>query len=193
VSAAWIRPLPNLLTGLRLALACLLPFAPTGWRLAIVAVAGATDALDGIIARRFGAETALGKLLDGVADKAFAFAAVLTLALEGAISPLASLAVMTRDLVVVGIALWLAAHRAWGAFGQMQVRLPGKATTLFVFVWLLLLLLGAPACWATIAFVLAATSSVVAAIDYLAQLAQHVRRAAARGPGAQPPTQGAPQ
>ena len=58
--------------------------------------------------------------------------------------------------------------------------------------WLLLLLLGAPACWATIAFVLAATSSVVAAIDYLAQLAQHVRRAAARGPGAQPPTQGAP-
>jgi cardiolipin synthase (CMP-forming) len=177
VAVAWIRSLPNLLTGLRLGLAAWLPLAPDRWRLWIVAVAGATDALDGILARRFAAETALGKLLDGVADKAFALAAVVTLASEGAITPLEGLAVMTRDLVVMGIAVGLAVRREWAAFGRMHVRLAGKATTLLVFVWLLLLLLGAPSWCATTGFLLAVSASVVAAVDYLAQLARPLRAA----------------
>jgi phosphatidylglycerophosphate synthase len=178
MAPAWIRALPNLLTGLRLVLAAWLPFAPERWRLGIVALAGATDALDGVIARRFAAETALGKLLDGVADKAFALAAVVTLACEGAITPLEGLAVMARDVVVMGIAVGLAVRREWAAFGRMHVRLPGKATTLLVFVWLLLLLLDAPSWCATTAFVLAASASLVAALDYLAQLARQLRPAA---------------
>ena len=48
-AAAWIRPIPNLLTGLRLVLAVALPFAPPAWWLPIVLSAGVTDALDGWI------------------------------------------------------------------------------------------------------------------------------------------------
>lgn len=179
MAAAWIRPLPNLLTGLRLVLAGVLPFAPPGLRLPIVATAAATDALDGWIARRFGAATHLGRLLDGVADKAFALAAVATLAWDGSLTLLQGLVVLARDLVVAALAAWLAARHAWSAFQHMQVRLAGKATTLLVFLWLLLLLLHAPEGVSTGAFVLAAAASLWAAGDYLAQFVQHLRRARA--------------
>src|SRR5262245_49136416 len=40
-----------------------------GWALAIFVAAGLTDALDGIIARRFGQKTSIGAVLDPIADK----------------------------------------------------------------------------------------------------------------------------
>jgi cardiolipin synthase (CMP-forming) len=175
-SPAWVRPLPNGLTFLRLALAFVLPFVPPSLRLPLVATAAATDGLDGWIARRFRATSELGRLLDGVADKAFALSVVVTLTLAGAMAPWQGLLVLTRDLVVAALACWLALQHAWAGFQHMQVRWPGKLATLFAFLWFLTLLLGAPYAVHTSAFVLAAAVSVWAATDYVFQFVAHLRR-----------------
>ena len=49
------------------------------WGVAIFLVAAATDALDGFVARRRGQVTALGTLLDPVADKLLVSAALISL------------------------------------------------------------------------------------------------------------------
>jgi cardiolipin synthase (CMP-forming) len=47
----------------------LVVYGRPGWALAVFAFAGATDALDGLIARRAGQKTSLGAWLDPMADK----------------------------------------------------------------------------------------------------------------------------
>ena len=63
----WMRPVPNALTVLRLVAAGLLPFVPASWRLPLIVFAGASDLLDGYVARRFDAVTRWGTLFDGIA------------------------------------------------------------------------------------------------------------------------------
>jgi phosphatidylglycerophosphate synthase len=166
---AWIRPVPNVLTFLRLVLAGVLPLVPPAWRLPVILAAAASDGLDGWIARRFHAITDLGRLLDGVADKAVSLAVVVTLTLDGTMRPWEGLLVLARDLVVAALAVWLALTHAWAGFRHMQVRWAGKLTTLLVFAWFATLLLPAPAELRTAVFVLAAGASLLAAADYLAQ------------------------
>jgi phosphatidylglycerophosphate synthase len=153
---AWIRPVPNVLTFLRLALAGVLPFVPQSWWLPVILGAGVSDALDGWIARRFRATSELGRLLDGVADKAITLSAVLTLTLAGTMRPWQGPLVLTRDIVVAALAVGLAARHAWSGFRHMRVRWAGKLTTLLAFGWLATLLLPAPEGLRMGAFVLAA-------------------------------------
>lgn len=181
---AWIGPVPNLLTGLRLALAATFPLLEPGYRGPVVLAAGLSDVLDGWIARRFHAESPLGRLLDGIADKAFVLAAVVTLVVAGEIPWWEGLLVMTRDVVVAVIAGRCAWRRAWAAFHHMRPRLAGKATTLLAFAWFLALFprFAAPA--RVPLFVVAAVASGVAALDYLAQFVRlrpdrHPRRRSA--------------
>ena len=164
---AWIHPVPNLLTGLRLLLAAGLPFVPTGWRLRGVVVAAASDGLDGWIARRFDAATSLGRLLDGVADKAVSLAVVVTLTLDGSMRVWQGLLVLSRDLVVAAITGLIALRGAWGHFRHVGVRWLGKVTTLLAFLWFASLLLALPPPVAWTLFTLAALASLAAAVDYL--------------------------
>lgn len=165
-STGWIRVVPNLLTVLRLGLAAWFPFSPPGARLGIVIAAGLSDFLDGYIARRFHAETPLGALLDGIADKGFVVTVLLTWVWEGELHLWQVLLVMARDLMVGAVALIVVGRRAWSAFGHMQVRMPGKVTTALLFLWFGSLLLP----WARpaepVLFWCAAVTSVVAALDY---------------------------
>jgi cardiolipin synthase (CMP-forming) len=107
-----VRQIPNLLSASRLVLA---PFVfVLLWRrhyspaLALLIVAGITDALDGLAARRFGAASKLGAYLDPIADKILLSGIFLTLALDGAIEPCLAILILGRD---VGILLF-----AGGAF-----------------------------------------------------------------------------
>lgn len=179
---AWIAPVPNALTFLRLALAVALPLLPPGLLLPAIATAAATDVLDGSIARRFHATTDLGRLLDGIADKAFAASVVVTLVLTGRAAWWQGALVLTRDLVVTALALRLATTHRWEAFRHMQVRRAGKTATLAAFLWFGALLLPFPEPVRTVAFVAAAGASLWAATDYLAQAARlrRERRARAR-------------
>ncbi len=80
--------IPNILSIVRIALVpifCVLFFTP-GMRLVsliILLLSGASDLLDGFIARRYHQATELGKVLDPIADKLFQFSTMLCFAVDG--------------------------------------------------------------------------------------------------------------
>ena len=102
------------------------------WPAAIVfAIAGATDQIDGYLARRWHVESAFGKIADPLADRLMIDAAVLLLLHAGRL-PWAALLIPARDLVVlIGTPIVL------GRGYEFQVNLVGKAAT-----WLLYASLG---------------------------------------------------
>ena len=126
--------LPNALTILRLALIPVFVVLMLGsddgysWPAAIVfATAGATDQIDGWLARRWHVESQFGKIADPLADRLMIDAAVILLWLENRL-PLAALAVvLARDLLLVG-GYKLVVNRGY----DFEVNLLGKAAT-----WLL--------------------------------------------------------
>jgi CDP-diacylglycerol---glycerol-3-phosphate 3-phosphatidyltransferase len=137
-----LAQIPNALTVLRLVLIpafVVLVLASDGghsWPAAIVfAVAGATDQIDGWLARRWHVESAFGKLADPLADRLMIDAAVILLWNADRL-PWVALAIPARDLALVA-GYKLVADRGY----DFQVNFAGKAAT-----WLL---------YASLAFVLA--------------------------------------
>src|SRR5579871_6531190 len=103
-----LRHIPNILSAARLALAPYL-FVLL-WRreyqlaLAIIILAGITDGLDGLLARKLNANSRLGAYLDPIADKILLSGAFLTLALDGAIELWLAVLVFARDIVILLLA-----------------------------------------------------------------------------------------
>ena len=102
--------LANQLTLLRLllvpGLVILVLYGYNGWALLTFAVAGLTDALDGIIARRSGQRTSLGALLDPMADKLLFVSTFVVLSLPGLelanrLPVWLTVLVISRDVVIV--------------------------------------------------------------------------------------------
>jgi cardiolipin synthase len=85
--ASSILTIPNLLTFLRMALipvfAILLYYGQFGWAFIVFAVAGASDGVDGFVARRFNQQSELGTILDPIADKFLMTTAFIILTLPG--------------------------------------------------------------------------------------------------------------
>ncbi len=173
----WIAAVPNALSTLRLLLAAAFPFLPPSWRLPVVVTGAFTDWLDGFVARRYHAQSTIGGLLDGIADKAFALSVLVTLAAAGVIAPWQVGLVVLRDVVVAGIALYVARRGDWSAFHRMPSRLAGKVTTALLFVWLIAVLIPLPEAGTFSLFVLCAVTSLVAAVDYVTQFARALKRA----------------
>ena len=71
----------------------------------IFVAAGITDALDGFIAKRFGAESVFGAFLDPVADKALLVGVYVALAACDLLPVWLVILVVFRDLLIVGGAL----------------------------------------------------------------------------------------
>ena len=76
-----------------------------GTALAVFVLAGVTDLLDGLIARKFGQRTALGRFLDPLADKLLMVGALVVLSLENPalevqIPHWLTLSVVARDLIL---------------------------------------------------------------------------------------------
>jgi len=106
------RHVPNLLTGLRLAAAPatagLLTTGHFDAAFGIFAVAGASDAADGFLAKRFGLTSRLGSYLDPMADKALMLAAFVALNILGAVPLWLTLVIVARELLffaAIGAAL----------------------------------------------------------------------------------------
>ena len=104
--------LANQLTILRIVLipafVLLVVYGRLGAALLVFITAGATDALDGLIARRAGQRTSLGAWLDPMADKLLLVTTFIVLTLPGI--PLANhlpiwltVVVISRDVVIVGV------------------------------------------------------------------------------------------
>ena len=113
--------LPNSLTISRIALvplfvaAFFLPGTSGRWIVFVLfCLAGFTDAIDGMIARKLKAESSLGRMLDPIADKLIVSAALLMLAsdrtLQG-IHLVPALVILCREILVSGLREYLAELR----------------------------------------------------------------------------------
>lgn len=97
--------LPNALSTLRLAavpgMVWLLQSQRWEWAFWLFLAAALTDALDGFLARRWNQTTALGAALDTVADKGLGLVTLVMLTQAEAIPLWVTLAILSRDSVVV--------------------------------------------------------------------------------------------
>lgn len=140
----------DLLSSLRVPLAVAFLLVPDpGWRLAIVAIAAATDLLDGPVARRFGS-SAFGPLIDPIADKLFMVAAVGVVAFSGRLTPFEIAGVLLRDIVAtVAFVATLFSHHP----RAIPARSSGKAVTVAQILTLMAFLINSPylhpIAWAT--------------------------------------------
>ncbi|AUX40133.1 CDP-diacylglycerol--glycerol-3-phosphate 3-phosphatidyltransferase [Sorangium cellulosum] len=128
---------PNLMSLARLPLAALFPVVATRPALALVVLccAGLTDVLDGWLARRSGQVTRTGAIVDPIADKVFALAVVVTLLASGALPLWGIPALLTRELLELPLALWIAlSSRFRGArLATASANIPGKLATVVQF------------------------------------------------------------
>ncbi len=135
-----LRSIPNLLSLLRLLLVpvflWLLLSDYLVWALVVLALAGASDWLDGVIARKFNQITELGKVLDPAADRLYIFATLIGLTLNGNIPLWLAVVIIARDVMLLLVYPMLASH----GYGPLPVHFLGKAGT-FALLYALPLLL----------------------------------------------------
>lgn len=125
-----IATVPNLITLVRLA--CLPLFL---WLLfgrddqtgaaVLLGVLGATDWIDGFVARRFHQVSTVGKVLDPVADRLLVVTAVIAIIVHGAVPVWFGAATLAREVVVSAAVLLLASLGA----SRIDVLWVGKAGT----------------------------------------------------------------
>jgi cardiolipin synthase len=100
------RDIPNLITLGRIALTIPVVWALIdgrfGLALVLFAVAGISDGVDGYLAKRYGWHSRLGSLLDPAADKLLLLTAYIALGWQGLLPLWLVLAVIGRDLLIVG-------------------------------------------------------------------------------------------
>lgn len=142
----------DVVTALRLPLAALFPFVrQPAWQLVIVAVAAASDFLDGMLARRYGGSR-VGAVLDPIVDKIFMAAAFVTVANRGWLAWYELLGVLLRDLLAVlgFVGTWVLRRPV-----ALPARAGGKAVTLAQWLTLVAAIadspLVRPLAWATAA------------------------------------------
>jgi cardiolipin synthase len=130
-----ILTVPNLLSFVRILLipAFVLLLVDEGTRLAgflLMGLVVATDWVDGIIARRTGQVTELGKLLDPVADRLALAAGLITFIALGIFPLWAALVILVRDAVVLAAGVYLVLTGG----PRIDVRPIGKYAT-FTLMW----------------------------------------------------------
>ena len=134
--------LPNLLTLMRVLLiplfVILIINRVFGWALVTFAVAGITDAVDGLIARVTGQRTELGAYLDPIADKLLLSSAFVTLAIIELIPSWLTVIVVTRDIIIlIGFLMFFLTNH----LPKMGPSLVSKITTFFQISTILLFLI----------------------------------------------------
>jgi cardiolipin synthase len=135
--------IPNALSVLRLLgvplfLWLLLGPHADGWALLVLMVSGFTDWADGVLARKLNQTSALGALLDPLADRLYILATLVGLVLRHVIPLWLALVIVGRD-IVLGITLPLL-RRA--GYGPPTVHYLGKAATFCLLYAFPLLLIG---------------------------------------------------
>jgi len=135
----------------------------------VFVISGASDALDGLIAKQFDAVTRLGKYLDPLADKILLVSIYVTLGVKADIPVWLVLLVVSRDLLIVGGILFSYLMEVY-----VKIR-PSRISKVNTFVQILLasVVLGAGAfdldlgyVIPTIVYIVAATT-ILSGYDYL--------------------------
>jgi cardiolipin synthase len=143
VTESRISQLPNIITVLRILLVI-----PTGWlllearyvdALILMAIAGASDALDGWMARTFGWTSRFGAAMDPVADKLLVATTFIIFTIQGHIPLWVAAIVLGRDAVIMTGA---GAYRLFFERIDFAPTFVSKANTATQIVMLIMLLLG---------------------------------------------------
>ncbi|MBV9904452.1 MAG: CDP-alcohol phosphatidyltransferase family protein [Alphaproteobacteria bacterium] len=142
-----LRNIPNILTAIRIFLAPLTAYLVFHEHylaaLGVFAFAGASDAADGFLARRYGLVSRFGEYLDPAADKLLMLACFLTLTAIGVAPLWLAIVVIGRDVAIV---LGVAIARLFALPVKMEPLAVGKASTVvqigYIGLALLLLSLG---------------------------------------------------
>jgi cardiolipin synthase len=157
-----LRYVPNSLTFLRLMLAfplgALILRGEYSWALGVGLTAGLSDMLDGYFARRLGALSRFGAVLDPVADKILVTVTFVCLAMSELVPWYLAIAVITRDLVIVaGAACY---HQFIGPF-EFAVTKLSKANMSTQICFCALVLLSQVVEWVPPITILAGTMAVL--------------------------------
>lgn len=181
-----VLTVPNILSFIRLAgvplflWLLLVPHADL-WAVGVLAVGGATDWLDGHLARRWRQRSRLGQVLDPMADRAYILATLVGLAIRGIVPWWLVVLLAARD-VVMATTIWPALRRR--GYSSLPVHFLGKAATFALLYAFPLVLLGSgDGFWPELAKVVGWASVIWGAalywwsgLLYLGQGAEVVRR-----------------
>ena len=155
--------LPNVLSLSRFLLAVLFVPAGRGARIALICLAGATDFLDGWLARRTNTTTRWGALVDPISDRVFVLVAIVVYVLNAELSVVEALLLLSRDIAT---ALGFFVARAVRSLRtvEFKARFPGKIVTVLQLVTLIAVAAGVRLLTPFIALV--ALASALAIADY---------------------------
>ena len=141
-ASAAIVTVPNLISLARLAAVPVFVWLFVGgheeWGVIVYAVGAASDFVDGYVARRTGAVSELGKLLDPLADRVFIVALAVALVARSALPTWLAVFVVARDVLL--LSLWPLLERR--GVQRIEVNIVGKAATALLLVGLTWLALG---------------------------------------------------
>jgi cardiolipin synthase (CMP-forming) len=125
------------LLGVPLFLFLLFGLDATGAAVAVLAVGGTTDWVDGYVARRFGQVSRVGELLDPLVDRLYIIATVVAFTVEDVLPLAFTVGLVARELLLL---VCLAVLRRHG-FGPPPVHYLGKTATFVLLAAFPLLLL----------------------------------------------------
>src|ERR1700687_723963 len=130
-----IWTVPNQITFLRLGIIpffiILISYEQYRWALLVLVLAGLSDGVDGLLARKLHQRSALGAYLDPLADKLLLSSSFLILAFKGKIAWWLSIIVLGRDLLILVVAAVIILIQGYRPFPPSLL---GKATTFFQIV-----------------------------------------------------------
>jgi cardiolipin synthase (CMP-forming) len=139
-----IWTVPNQITFLRLGILpffiILISYEQYRWALLVLVLAGLSDGVDGLLARRLDQRSALGAYLDPLADKLLLSSSFLILAFKSKIAWWLTIIVLGRDVLILVVAAVIILIQGYRPFPPSVL---GKATTFFQIVLVFAAVFGA--------------------------------------------------
>jgi cardiolipin synthase (CMP-forming) len=191
----WVRQIPNLISSLRIVLVIPIALALTHHHfittIALFALAAVSDAADGFLAKRFGWQTAIGAVLDPIADKLLLATVFVALAILRLVPLWLMAAAVSRDIIIV---LGAVAYRVYLGPIEAHPSFISKFNTLCQAVFILAVIgraeFSIPSDWIVVMLgALMFVTVVVSGIDYVLRYGRRAseeaksRRAAWRAGG----------
>jgi cardiolipin synthase (CMP-forming) len=137
-----IWTVPNQITFLRLGFLplflILMSYERYKWALLVLVIAGLSDGIDGLIARKFNQRSSLGAYLDPIADKLLLSSSFVVLAFEKQIAWWLTILVLSRDLLILIVAVVIILESGYRPFPPS---IYGKFTTFFQLILVFIVVL----------------------------------------------------
>ncbi len=143
-----IWTVPNQITFLRLGILpfflILISYQRYGWALAVGILAGLSDGVDGLLARRLHQKSSLGAYLDPIADKLLLSSSFVILAFDKKITWWLTILVISRDIMILVVAVVIILSSGYRRFPPTVY---GKYTTFIQIVFVFTVVLAAASGW----------------------------------------------